>query len=297
MSIFEQIANEIGQTIGTPTNQTWYACQSCYHSYQSPELLRSCPKCLAPVNQWMGDNEEQALKRARMANGVAPSTPILVVESRAVVDPDCKITAQLLPASDGAAQNVIVVSANATSTSAPASKAKIRVKKEKTAPIEAPVEAPVEAKVEQTADEPAEELSADEKKAERLAKIQEYAKAHNLNGISPTMIGTATVQTHGFTMWQDKKPVYRFLEPHEEIADFNAEFNMTRAMQPMTQIDVIRCANCSDPALHDLLFSGNIIAGLNAGRGNQFVKRNQTVKLGALISDSGYLRFIVLGVA
>ena len=263
MSIFEQIANEIGQTIGTPTNQTWYACQSCYHSYQSPELLRSCPKCLAPVNQWMGDNEEQALKRARMANGVAaPTTPSVEppVEPKVVEPP----------------------------------KTKIRVKKEKAAPV---VEAPVETKVEQTADEQVEELSADEKKAERLAKIQEYAKAHNLNGISPTMIGTATVQTHGFTMWQDKKPVYRFLEPHEEIVDFNAEFNMTRAMQPMTQIDVIRCANCSDPALHDLLFSGNIIAGLNAGRGNQFVKRNQTVKLGALISDSGYLRFIVLGVA
>lgn len=269
MSIFEQIANEIGQTIGTPSNQTWYACQSCYHTYQSPELLRSCPKCLAPVNQWMGDNEEQSLKRARMANGVAPSTPILVVEAPTVpVVEEPKVVEP--------------------------PKTKVRVKKEKTAPI---VEPTVETKVEQNQEEPTEELSADEKKAERLAKIQAYAKAHNLNSISPTMIGTATVQTHGFTMWQDKKPVYRFLEPHEEIADFNAEFNMTRAMQPMTQIDVIRCANCSDEALHELLFGNNIIAGLNAGRGNQFVKRNQTVKLGALISDSGYLRFIVLGVA
>lgn len=282
MSLFDDIASEISSVVEEgPKGGSWYCCQKCKHAYLSPELLRVCPKCQTQVNQWMGDNKEQAISRANRASGIAPA-PVRVVEVAATVDPNCKITAHLLPASDEPAQNV--------AQAEPEKPKRIRVKKEK---VQEPV---VTGEATPEVGPEAVEKTAEEKKAERLAQIRAYAESRGLNGMVPVDIGTAVVQTQGFTIWNEGRPSYRFLEPHEEVADFNAEYNTARAMQPATQIDVVRCANCSDTEVHDLLFGGNIIASLNNGQGTQFVKRGQTVRIGAIHTDKGYLRFVVTGV-
>lgn len=266
MSLFDDIATEISSVVaeGSKGGQ-WYCCQECKHTYLSHELLRVCPECHAQVNQWMGDTKEQAESRANRASGV--STTSSTINNRA-------------EATEATAQPQVE----------PEKPKRIRVKKEK-APEPVVTE---EAKPESENDIKAK--TPEEKRAERLAQIKAYAESRKLNGMVPVDIGTAVVQTQGFTIWNEGRPSYRFLEPHEEVADFNAEYNTARAMQPATQIDVVRCANCSDTEVHDLLFGGNIIASLNNGHGTQFVKRGQTVRIGAIHTDKGYLRFIVTGV-
>ena len=262
MSLFDDIATEISSVVEEgPKGGQWYCCQECKHTYLSPELLRVCPKCHAQVSQWMGDTKEQAESRANRASGIS-TTPSTINNGAEATE----------------------------STVEPEKPKRIRVKKEK-------VQEPVV--TEEATPEPennAEAKTPEEKKAERLAQIKAYAESRELNGMVPVDIGTAVVQTQGFTIWNEGRPSYRFLEPHEEVADFNAEYNTARAMQPATQIDVVRCANCSDTEVHDLLFGGNIIASLNNGQGTQFVKRGQTVRIGAIYTDKGYLRFIVTGV-
>lgn len=289
MSLFDDIASEISSVVKEgPKGGSWYCCQECKHAYLSPELLRVCPKCQTQVNQWMGDTKEQAESRANRAAGIsttpAPTVTVtLVSESEAKeLSKDAVVVDSGLLAPTPADQKQVE----------PEKPKRIRVKKEKVQEPAVTEEATPEPEPENNA----EAKSPEEKKAERLAQIRAYAESRGLNGMVPVDIGTAVVQTQGFTIWNEGRPSYRFLEPHEEVADFNAEYNTARAMQPATQIDVVRCANCSDTEVHDLLFGGNIIASLNNGQGTQFVKRGQTVRIGAIHTDKGYLRFIVTGV-
>ena len=124
--------------------------------------------------------------------------------------------------------------------------------------------------------------------------ISALIEKHNLNEFQPVEVGTATVQTVGFTLWMNKRPVYRFHEAFETAKDFAAAYNEARAEQPATRIDVALCSGVSNPEVEACLFRGELTVGLNSGHGTIQVRRGDTVKVGALKTTTGKLRFVVI---
>lgn len=131
-------------------------------------------------------------------------------------------------------------------------------------------------------------------KAQRLASIESFIQKYNLNEIQPVEVGTAKVQTVGFTMWVSGKPVYRLHESFESAADFAAAYNAYRAQQPATRIDAAACNKVSNTELEACLFKGDLIASLNSGHGTIQVRRGDIVRLGAYKTKENRIRFAVI---
>jgi hypothetical protein len=131
-------------------------------------------------------------------------------------------------------------------------------------------------------------------RAERDAKVQAFIAANNLNEIEPVFVGHATVQTVGFTLWMNKRPVYRLHESFESAQDFAQAYNEARAEQPATRIDVAACCGVDNIELEACLFRGDLMASLNSGHGTIQVRRGDRVKIGALKTTTGKLRFVVI---
>lgn len=130
--------------------------------------------------------------------------------------------------------------------------------------------------------------------AVREAKVAAFIEAHKLNEIQPVEVGHATVQTVGFTVWTDKRPVFRLHESFETGKEFAEAYNEARAHQPATRIDICQCAKVDNPELEACLFKGDLIASLNSGHGTLRVQRGDRVKIGAYKTSTGKLRFAVI---
>jgi predicted nucleic acid-binding Zn-ribbon protein len=130
--------------------------------------------------------------------------------------------------------------------------------------------------------------------AVREAKVAAFIKAHNLNEIQPVEVAEAIVQTVGFTVWADKRPIFRLHESFETGKEFAESYNEARAHQPATRIDICQCAKVTNPELEECLFKGDLIASLNSGHGTLRVQRGDKVKIGAYKTSTGKLRFAVI---
>lgn len=109
-----------------------------------------------------------------------------------------------------------------------------------------------------------------------------------------TPVGTALVQAVGFTVWVDQKPQYRIQESFETGKEFAEAFNEYRAEQPSARIDVAACINASDPELVACLFRGDMVVGLSTSTGTKQVRRGDVIKIGAVKTSKGNLRFNIL---
>jgi len=155
---------------------------------------------------------------------------------------------------------------------------------------------PVKQKVEPGIPEKSDDLEERNYRAEREARVANFIKKYNINTLSPVEVGSAIVQTVGFTIWQDKKPIFRLMQPFEDGRDFQAAYNEARALQPALRVDCCQCNRLSNEDLQKCVFRGDLIASTNNGQGTMWVKRGMKVKLGAYKTSSNNLRFVVLEV-
>lgn len=129
----------------------------------------------------------------------------------------------------------------------------------------------------------------------REEAVRKVVEEYKLNEFSPVPVGTAIVQALGFTLWQDKKPNFRFMEPFEEPIDFRQVYDAARAEQPATRIDVARCSDVDNELVKPTLYNGEAIVQLNNGSGTRTVKAGTKIKIGAVVSANGsYLRFVIM---
>lgn len=272
MSIFDQIANEIEQTVnGGEKAKGFLTCQECNVTYPNSfeTIPRQCPHCQAWAMQWPGDDEAQSQYRALRAKGAA--------------------------AADRAEAERKVPDAPAQAPAPKTTKTRVRVTAEKAPEPKVETPAATEPETKSETETGADEVEIDHKaiRAERTAK---FIRDHKLNTLTPTPVGTATVQTVGFTVWQNRVPAYRFMQPFETTADFRQAYDEARAVQPSARIDVVSCGQVSDPELEACLWGGDLIASLNNGHGTAWAKRGDKVEIGAVCTDKGYLRFYVMKV-
>ena len=145
-------------------------------------------------------------------------------------------------------------------------------------------------------EQPKTEVSGDKPdyKAIREAATKAFVEKHNLSEVAPVTVGTAEVQTCGVTVWTEGIPAFRFQQPFESGSDFSKVYDQLRAAQPSCKIDVVQCNNVSNQELKKCLYNGDMIASLNNGNGTTFAKPGQTVRIGALKTSKGNLRFVVL---
>lgn len=131
-------------------------------------------------------------------------------------------------------------------------------------------------------------------RAEREARVAAFIEKYALNELQPVKVGSAIVQTVGFTLWFNRRPVFRFHESFESAQDFAQAYNEARAEQPATRIDVCQCSNVDSPELEQCLFRGDLTASLNNGHGTIQVRRGDRVTIGAYKTKEGKLRFAVI---
>ena len=260
MSAMEAILNDI-KKLTTEKPQTWYCCQGCGHIYQAGEVPVTCPSCQTTAYQWPGDSSEEAQNRANRAKGATNVQPA-TVSAPAVAEP---------PA--------------ATTKPAPARKPRA-VKKIEEKPPEQP-----KAQTPATSEQSSDTL---DYTAIREAAVTAFIEKHKLNEIQPLAVGHCTVQTVGFTLWSNKRPVYRFHESVETGKEFMEAYNEARAEQPALAIDVARCSDCDNPELEACLFRGDLVVGLNSGHGTKQVRRGDRIKVGALKTSTGKIRFVMI---
>jgi hypothetical protein len=130
--------------------------------------------------------------------------------------------------------------------------------------------------------------------AEREARVAAFITKHGVTEFSPVPVGIATVQTFGFTRWNDKKPTFILMNPFQDAETFQKVFDQARAEQPSTQIDCALCSHVDNAELEACLYRGDLIASLNAGHGTTIVRAGQQVQIGAFKTVSNRLRFAVL---
>ena len=260
MSAMEAILNDI-KKLTTEKPQTWYCCQGCGHIYQAGEVPATCPSCQSTAYQWPGDSSEEAQNRANRAKGATNVQPA-TVSAPAVAEP---------PA--------------ATAEPAPARKPRA-VKKTEEKPPELP-----KAQAQATSEQSSDTL---DYTAIRAAAVTAFITKHNLNELQPLAVGHATVQTVGFTLWSNRRPIYRFHESVETGKEFMEAYNEARAEQPALAIDVARCSDCDNPELEACLFRGDLVVGLNSGHGTKQVRRGDRIKVGALKTSTGKIRFVMI---
>ena len=256
MSAMEAILNDI-KKLTTEKPQTWYCCQGCGHKYQAGEVPQTCPSCNAAAYQWPGETAEEAEGRANRAKGATNVQPT-TIPAPAVEEP---------PA-------------------APATRKPRAVKKAEEKPPEQP-----KAQTEATSEQSSDTL---DYTAIREAAVTAFIEKHKLNEIQPLPVGHATVQTVGFTLWMNRKPVYRFHESVETGKEFMEAYNEARAEQPALAIDVARCADCDNSELEACLYRGDLVVGLNSGHGTKQVRRGDRIKIGALRTSTGKIRFVMI---
>lgn len=163
----------------------------------------------------------------------------------------------------------------------------VRKKAEKVAKVEEPTNAKESVDV---------EPEVTDYRAKREEAIQSFIEKKGLNEVSPVVVGTAVVQTVGFTLWMDRQPIFRLMQPFESPADFQRAYDEARAEQPALQVDCCQCSQASSAELQDVIFKGDLIASTNNGNGTQWVRRGDKVELGAYKTKNGHIRFVVLGV-
>ena len=259
MSAMEQILSDI-KRLTTDKPQTFYCCQGCGHTYPSAEVPEVCPECKSTAYQWPGDTEVEAQSRANRAKG-ASNAPTATPEPSPSVEP--------------------------APTPAPSPVRKPRaVKKTEEKPPE-PAAAQTEAASVQSPDTV-------DFTALREAAVTRFIDKHKLNEIQPLPVGHATVQTVGFTLWSNRRPIYRFHESVETGKEFMEAYNEARAEQPALAIDVARCADCDNPELEACLYRGDLVVGLNSGHGTKQVRRGDRIKIGALKTTTGKIRFVMI---
>lgn len=267
MSVFDQIAKEIEQTVYDGGKSKGYlTCQTCQVTYPNnyDTIPAVCPKCNETAMQWPGDTEEQSKYRSLRAKGAAEANR--AESERNIPDEPVPVPTK-------------------TKT-----RNKVKVKAEKQPEPQPETVSETPAGIE-TTDSPGVDHKAI--RAERTAK---FIRDHKLNTLTPTPVGTAVVQTVGFTVWQNRIPAYRFMQPFETTSDFRQAYDEARASQPTVRIDVVSCGQVSDPELEACLWGGDLIASLNNGHGTAWAKRGDKVELGAVCTDKGYLRFYVMKV-
>lgn len=259
MSAMEQILSDI-KRLTTEKPTTYYCCQGCGHTYPSAEIPEVCPECKGTAYQWPGDTEVEAQSRANRAKGVS-NAPTATPEPSPSVEPA------------------------PTATPSPVRKPRA-VKKTEEKPPE-PAAASTEAASVQSPDTV-------DFTALREAAVTQFIDKHKLNEIQPLAVGHATVQTVGFTLWSNRRPIYRFHESVETGKEFMEAYNEARAEQPALAIDVARCADCDNPELEACLYRGDLVVGLNSGHGTKQVRRGDRIKIGALRTTTGKIRFVMI---
>lgn len=278
MSVMDDLlkdVNRLTQTAAEP-QLSFYSCQACGDTYRSEVMRETCPGCKATARQWPGSTADEARGRATRAKGIAPAIATLVEVPDAGTQPP--VSEVIKPSTaDG-------VSATVPSTTDKPTKAKRTVaKKTEAAPV-------VEASAPDTAQTDAEV----DYRAAREARVAVFIEKHNLNEFQPVPVGTATVQTVGYTLWVGGKPIFRLKESFETGREFAADYNAARAEQPATRIDVAACNKVSDSELEACLYKGDLIVSLNSGHGTETAKPGDTIKIGAYRTKENRLRFAII---
>jgi len=278
MSVMEDLlkdVNRLTQTAAEP-QLSFYACQACGDCYRSERMLETCPGCKTNARQWPGSTADEARGRAKRAAGVAPATTLVEVPSEPVTQPPISEAPK-----PGSTDGISVTVPSTTDKPAGAkrtvkTKAEPQVVQEITQSNTAPVDAETDYR------------------AAREARVAAFIEKHALNEFQPVPVGTAVVQTVGYTLWVGGKPIFRLKESFETGREFAADYNAARAEQPATRIDVAACNKVSDPELEACLYKGDLIVSLNSGHGTEIVKPGDTIKIGAYRTRENRLRFAII---
>lgn len=285
MNAYEELVNEINETVeNKTTNQTWYCCQECTETYQSSKPLTTCIKCNANVYQWPGETKEKAIERALRAKGATfAKAQKQEVDNGNTDKPDA-------PATSNAKQGGEESMCDTESEKKSKPKRTIKVKKEKAVEQPKPTPEPVQTAVDNEPEAESDEVN------DREVAVNAFIEKFALNEIQPVPVGTAIVQTIGFTKWVDKKPNFVLMPPTMTGLEFQQVLDAARAEQPFTSIDCALCSHVDNPDLLACLYHGDMVASLNAGQGTTMVKPGFKVKIGALKTSRGKLRFVVMEV-
>jgi hypothetical protein len=285
MSVMENLLKDVNRLtqIAAEPELSFYSCQACGDTYRSERMRETCPGCKAAARQWPGSTADEARGRAKRAAGVAPSTtnPPEVPDVHNNTPQQTEVSAG--ETAEAASEFARDAGSN-KSTEQPKPRAKRTIKtKAEAAPV-------VEAATPGTAPADAET----DYRAAREARIAAFIEKHALNEFQPVPVGTATVQTVGYTLWVGGKPIFRLKESFETGREFAADYNAARAEQPATRIDVAACNKVSDPELEACLYKGDLIVSLNSGHGTETVKPGDTIKIGAYRTRENRLRFAII---
>lgn len=267
MSVMENLlkdVNRLTQTAAEP-ELSFYSCQDCGATYRMAQMPETCPVCSKAARQWPGSTADEAQGRAKRAAGVAPST----------TNPP-EVPNEPVP------EPVTVVPDSTPEQPKPKAKRAVKTKAEAAPVVETPASntAPADAETDY--------------RAAREARIAAFIEKHALNEFQPVPVGTAIVQTVGYTLWVGGKPIFRLKESFETGREFAADYNAARAEQPATRIDVAACNKVSDPELEACLYKGDLIVSLNSGHGTETVKPGDTIKIGAYRTRENRLRFAII---
>lgn len=284
MSVMENLladVNRLTQTAAEP-QLSFYACQACGDCYRSEQMRETCPGCKTNARQWPGSTADEARGRATRAKGITPATTLVEVPSAVE-----SIQEQVGVSGSEAGNNATVAprDVGTESTTKPAkTKRTVKTKAEAEAAQVVETAAPGTAPVDVETDY----------RAAREARVATFIEKHSLNEFQPVPVGTAIVQTVGYTLWVGGKPIFRLKESFETGREFAADYNAARAEQPATRIDVAACNRVSDPELEACLYKGDLIVSLNSGHGTETVKPGDTIKIGAYRTRENRLRFAII---
>lgn len=267
MSVMDDLlkdVNRLTQTAAEP-ELSFYNCQSCNHGYQAEQMPEVCPKCGKTARQWPGATALEAQSRSVRAAGIAPAPATTMEATNAEPAPE-----------------PVTVAPDSTPEQ-PKPKAKRTVAK-KTEHVVSKTTQPDEVQADSGIDY----------RAQREARVAAFIEKHSLNEFQPVPVGTATVQTVGYTLWVGGKPIFRLKESFETGREFAADYNAARAEQPATRIDVAACNKVSDSELEACLYKGDLIVSLNSGHGTEQVKVGDVINIGAYRTKENRLRFAII---
>lgn len=265
--LFASLMSECNAIAGaTPAPMTRFAtCQSCLETYEvTGDPAKKCPLCQAECFQWVAPDKARSIEMAQRAAAKANPEPTPEPTPEPAVEAP-KVEAVKKPR---------------------AKKAEVVVVVDESKDIEPPVVVETSAATEAVVD----------MRAERKAKIHAFIEKHKINEINPVAVGHGIVQTVGFTLWVNRKPVYRFQQPFESSRDFQAAYDEARAEQPALQIDCVQVCRLDNSELETLAFRGDLVASLNCGHGTQWARRGDVVELAAYKTKDSGLRFAVIKV-
>ena len=264
-SLIDQVNKVVG-TEGPPKGKNYIACPECGFTVELAKGVppATCPSCMVEIKWETGNTPAEAKSKAVKAKHAPKVEPVKKAEPKEKQKEETVETPEKV--------EPVVEPAPRRRT--------VRKKAEEKAP---------------ETQEPTSQVGAD-KKAEREKAIKALIKKYKLNSIAPVEVGTAEVGTIGYTIWNDKIPTFSFMEPTDTPQSFKQEFLYMKQTRPNLEMDVVRVGSIEPEELFSCLFSGNLIAGLNTGKGLIRVFLGAKVKIGAILTSVGNLRFVVLGV-